>query len=260
MDLFSVKMRASSPVDHKLGGNHISGGELITNKEMLKHETLGLVDRALNHSRGQADFINISIQKILNPDEIKYVTPLPITTIDKNDNPMYPNLILKSLGFSEDKISKSLTTLLKLKNLRGALLISIDDFEEFHSKIVRCTNMDYAIEIKQDLKSFLQKNNFLGKYLKDALCISSKICKNENVLCEICISDDKNYTTGYIASKDLGYIRIKNFKPKDHKYGGRIIFIKDKNKIDSTIDYLKNSIVIINSIPVIRKNLRWLNV
>ena len=253
-------MRGASPVDHNLGGVHISGAECITHESMIKEAALNLIHRALNHPKGKSDFINISIQKIHEHTQINYIPPLPITTLDKNENELYPNLILEKIGFSKDKIQKTLNTLLNLKNLKGALIISFDDFFEFRDNIVRCTNMDYDISIKNELNDFLIKNNFNGKYLKEALCLSSKICNEPNVLCEVCISDDKNYTTGYISSKSFGYVRIENFKPINHDFGGRIIFIKDKLKLNSTIEYLKNSVVLINSIPKINSNCWWKNV
>lgn len=252
-------MRGASPVDHKLGGNHISGGECITSEKEIKEATFSLINRALNHVNGKCDFINISIQKIQNPEEISYVKPLPITTLDKNINKLYPNMILEKLGFKKCTASKILEKLLSLKNLKGAAIIPIEDFENFKWEIVRCTNMDYHQDIKHSLDKFLKKNNFSEK-LKDALCLSTKICENENVLCEICLSDDKGYSTGYIASKKLGYIRIENFKPEGHDYGGRIIFVKDKRKKDLTINYLKNSVVIVNSLPKINDSTWWLNV
>lgn len=244
-------MRGSSPIDHLKGGQHISGAECITSLDMLESEVSNLIKRALNHPKGSSDFINISIQKIYQNSKIDYIKPLKISTFNSNFVPK----ILKNLGFNENKISMTIDTLLSLKNLKGALLISFDDFQKFEKDIVRCTNMDYSMEIKPSLEKFLNENNFYKKYLRDALCLSSKICNCENVLCEICISDDKNYTTGYIGSKKFGYVRIENFKPKKHEYGGRIIFIKDKNKLKETIDYLKNQIVIINSLPEFNKDL-----
>ena len=141
-------MRGASPVDHNLGGVHISGAECITHESMIKEEALNLIHRALNHPKGKSDFINISIQKIHEHTQINYIPPLTITTLDKNENELYPNLILEKLGFSKDKIQKTLNTLLNLKNLKGALIISFDDFFEFRDNIVRCTNMDYDISIK----------------------------------------------------------------------------------------------------------------
>lgn len=251
-------MRGATPIDHNLGGTHISGAECITDETSLKEEVLNLLNRALNHPKGKSDFINISIQKILDKNSINYIEPLKITTVNKNKNPLFPNLILEKLGFSHEYIEKTLKELFSLKNIKGALIISFEDFYKYTDNIVRCSNIDYRIDLKGDLNDFLEKNNFLGKYLKEALCLSSKICNDPNVLCELCISDDKKYTTGYISSPSLGYIRIENFKPLDHEYGGRIIFIKDKSKLQNTLDYLKNSPVIINSIPTIDVN-SWLN-
>lgn len=250
-DLYSIKMRGASPLDHKLGGNHISGSECIVYENFIKEKTIELIERAFNHPKGKSDFINISIQKIHNPDKIINISPLKVSTFSKIQTPNIHKLILQKLGFNEYQIKKSLDCLFSLKNIKGALIVSFDDFTEFKNDIVRCSNMDYDFSIKDDLNKFLEENNLKGKYFKEALCLSSKICNHENVLCELCISDDKNYFTGYIASKELGYMRIENFKPEGHEFGGRIIVIKDKLKLNETIDYLKNTVVLINTLPQI---------
>lgn len=244
-------MRGASPVDHRLGGSHISGAERIASYDALKEEVLNLMERAFTHPKGKSDFVNISIQKIHDESKITYIKPLNIKTLSLDENENIPYDILKELGFSLDKSKHAMELLFSQENLKGALIVGFNTLHEFKDNITRCVNMDYDSSIKEDLDKFLEKNNFLGKYLKDALCLSSKICNDENVLCEICISDDPNYKTGYISSKSLGYIRITNLKPNHHKSGGRIIFIKDETKLEETIDYLKNSIVIINSVPKI---------
>ena len=166
-------MRGASPVDHKLGGVHISGSERIINEDTLKEEVLSLIDRAFNHPKGKSDFINISIQKIHDKSQISYIDSLPIKTLSKNKDNNPPKEILKLLGFSEDKITYALDLLFKLKNLKGALIVSFDDLYEFKDHIVRCTNMDYDSSIKDELEKFLDDNNFLGKIFKR--CFSIKL-------------------------------------------------------------------------------------
>ena len=48
--------------------------------------------------------------------------------------------------------------------------------------------------------------------VKEALMLASKAASWPDVIAEVCISDDPDYTTGYIASKELGYLRIPNIK------------------------------------------------
>ena len=57
--LYSIKMRAAQGGDHKLGGQHISGAERILAEENLKKIAEAMIERALLHSRGKADFINL---------------------------------------------------------------------------------------------------------------------------------------------------------------------------------------------------------
>ncbi len=242
-------MRGAYPFDHKLGGTHISGAEMILPKDKIKENVVSLIDRAFNHVKGESEFINISIQKIHNKEDILYIPPLNIKTLSLKEHKNIHFKILKNLGFSKDDGEKAFNMLLNQKGTRGALIVSFPDMKEFKENITRCVNMDYSLSIKDDLNKLLSKHNLLNSYVKEALCLSSKVCNHPNVLCEICISDDNNYLTGYIGSKTLGYIRIPYLKPEGHNGGGRIIFIKDKNKLDETISYLKNQVVLINSLP-----------
>ena len=58
-DLYSVKMRAS----RKENGSemHISGAEKIVESDRLQSICAQLLERAMHHSKGEADFINIKV-------------------------------------------------------------------------------------------------------------------------------------------------------------------------------------------------------
>ncbi len=58
-ELYSVRMRAARGGPHEKGGHHISGAERIVKLEEVGAMVQSLADRALHHSKGTADFINI---------------------------------------------------------------------------------------------------------------------------------------------------------------------------------------------------------
>jgi len=84
--------------------------------------------------------------------------------------------------------------------------------------------------------------------VKEALILASKVASHPDVTAEICISDDPDYTTGYIASKQLGYLRIPNIKRRGEKHGGRVFIVKESADIDRLTNYLEKTPVIVSGV------------
>ena len=59
---YSVKMRASKNIDDK--DLHIGGAEKIIDESELLSVVSKLTLRGLKHSRGEADFVNLKINKV----------------------------------------------------------------------------------------------------------------------------------------------------------------------------------------------------
>ena len=76
-------MRASKNIDDK--DLHIGGAEKIIDESELLNVVNKLTLRGLNHSRGDADFINLKINKVFEEDIIK-VKALKTRTIDVKDS------------------------------------------------------------------------------------------------------------------------------------------------------------------------------
>jgi 6-carboxyhexanoate--CoA ligase len=66
-----------------------------------------------------------------------------------------------------------------------------------------------------------------------------------DIIAEICISDDPDYTTGYIASKKFGYLRIPNIKNYGEMHGGRVFFVRENADADRLIEFLEKTPVVI---------------
>jgi 6-carboxyhexanoate--CoA ligase len=62
--------------------------------------------------------------------------------------------------------------------------------------------------------------------VKEALVLASKVASTDGVVAELCASDDPGYTTGYVASKAIGYTRLTNIKEKGSPRGGRVFFLQ----------------------------------
>ena len=122
MILHSIKMRASKD---KM---HISGAESIVKEDDIDEAVRLLVKRALSHPKGEADNINIKIERI-DKDEIKYIKPLPVTTVDvKNPNEGFDCVkhVLNKLNINDEKAKSIIGMLRNTPNMRGAILLDIN--------------------------------------------------------------------------------------------------------------------------------------
>src|SRR5690625_6710787 len=90
---YSVRMRSSIGGLHEDGGMHISGAERLIGEEKIKKSALEMIQRATNHTRGQADFISLKIEAIQEND-IHYIPALPVNEV-KNKSPHTTKQVLK---------------------------------------------------------------------------------------------------------------------------------------------------------------------
>lgn len=246
--LYSIKMRASK--NDKQKEVHISGAEKIISEKEINNVANLLIKRAVSHPKGKADFINIKIKNI-NEENIITLDALKVTTI-KTATPENGKEkiieILNNLG-----ISNGINILELLKNsfsLRGAMIIDVNKLERLDKNIqrgVRATNMDC---INSHYSFSHNKNHY-----NEAIVLATKVINAPGIIAEICISDDPDYTTGYIASKKFGYIRITNIKELGSENGGRIfLYNGKKDDIDKTIEYLENQHVMVQNIENLNTN------
>lgn len=234
--MFSVKMRASKK------GEHISGAEtIIDDEKYIESTTKEFIKRALSHENGLPDFINIKIERI-NKNEVMYITHLPIKTIyckNKEEARKIAKDILKNEGINKHLIKKAFE-IIDNGGMRGASILNLkgERLEPDKERGVRVKNISTTKELKENIL----KNNIGTDRTVDAIAIASKVI-NLGVIAELCTSDNKSYTTGYIATKD-GYFRITNLKEENEK-GGRVFFVKNDVNIEDLIYKLENKPYII---------------
>ena len=196
MGVYSIKMRASK--DNK----HISGAEKIVEENDLNEAINLLVKRAVSHSKGKSDFINIKIESI-NEKELEYLDPLEVTTVKVKDHVEgmeAVNIFLKKLGIQEDKSEKIIDILKKNGDMRGAIILDINTLERLEpdkNRGIRATYMDFEGAKINHLTKELKSN----AHFMEALALATKVSNAPHIIGEICYSDDPNYTAGYIASK-----------------------------------------------------------
>ncbi|MGE7689742.1 6-carboxyhexanoate--CoA ligase [Lysinibacillus sp. NPDC097214] len=235
---YSIRMRAAerSP---ELGEKHISGGERIGSKSQIEPIVKQLLNKASNHSRGDADFIQFTVEKIAR-DQIQYIPPLEITTVEAasiENAHSEARKILTSLGISEYALNVAFHQLSSNQNLRGAIILNSKTglrLDDRGQKGVRVSRIDW-----QDA------NGDLNERVREALALASKVANSPFTIAELCWSDDPDYVTGYVSNRDIGYVRITPLKREGCESGGRIYFVSDEVELESFIDYLESVPVLI---------------
>ncbi|KGM96921.1 glycine acetyltransferase [Clostridium novyi A str. 4552] len=239
MGLFSMKMRASKQQ------KHISGAEKIVQENELSNYTEKLIKRGLNHPKGQADFLNLKIERV-QKDNILYFEALPVTTVKVDSWKDGLDEIRKFLDeLNILKIEEILELLKNTYAMRGAMLLDVDTLERLEPNLkrgIRATYMD------GDKKNYIKDSNDKSHY-EEAIVLASKVANAPGVIGEICISDDPDYVTGYVASKKIGYRRITKMKKMGSENGGRIFLYRGKkDDVNKTIEFLERQLVLIKNV------------
>ena len=244
MDYYSLKMRASQQVgegDQK-HEQHISDAERIVSRDAVEAVCSAMAHRAMTHSKGDPDFINIKIEKVKESD-IQILKALPVTRIDVDTWQQGLDKAFELVGEAAAGIREKLPELLQATfPMRGAMLYDIATgtrLEPDQQRGVRATYMDALHSSIVDSC----KNHF-----NEAIVLATKVANAPGMVAELCISDDPNYITGYVASKELGYVRIMKMKEMGDENGGRIfLFDSRKAKAEDCIEFLQKKKVLVET-------------
>lgn len=239
-------MRASKMVNDK--PLHISGAEGIYDEDMLQGMIRDYYLRAVQHSRGSPDNIVITVERI--KEKPAYVSLLPVSTL-KCLSPVEARSaaidILLKTGVSKRAIRVAFNIVNSKNTMRGAALVKADTglrLEPDRERGVRVSRLGINKDTERRLSRRLQKEGINTKTVKEALILASKVASCDGIIAELCVSDDPDYTTGYVASKKTGYVRITNLKEKGSMIGGRVFFV-EKEDIGNIINYLEKRPVIV---------------
>lgn len=238
-ELYSVRMRAAQGGPHENGGHHISGAERIVKLEEVGAIAQSLAERALHHSKGTADFINITVD-LIPPEKITYIDCLTVEEHKTGNIPESHQLaieLLQGTTITETAVRKAISMLKSLdKSMRGAMLVDAMTGERLDTgnRGVRVSHMD----------SF--DSHALGdnEHMREALVLASKVQSAEGVVGELCWSDDPDYTVGYVACNGV-YHRLPHMKELGSDIGGRVFFVQSDIDSESVIEYLESAPVLV---------------
>ncbi len=246
-DLFSIKIRTSKE------GKHISGAERIVKKDFINETVLTLLNRQKDRD---FDFSNVKIEKIKEKPKIveKSLKITNKTFSSWEEGKEFALEILKDILKKDKKWIDNFITLLYKgaapdnNNMRGAMIVSLKGkrIEKDKYKGVRTVLVDY-IDRKEVEKQLINHNYTLRT--ADALALTTKNMMYPSILAEFCISDDPDYTTGYVSTKSH-YIRISPLKPLGLNKGGRVYFVQNNTDINELYRFLTEKPVLIKEIDL----------
>jgi len=228
---------------------HISGAETICSGREIQKTVQAYIDRAAAHPRGKPDSIQISIEQLKQDPRV--VPALPVRTVI-NRTPVSAEAIITRLlseaGISMKAIISAFSVLNGCDAMRGASLVRASSgrrAEPDRQRGVRASRFGITKPAARSLSAQLRKQGLNTDTVREAVILASKVAACSDVLAEVCISDDPDYTTGYAACASCGYVRIPHIKKKRDRRGGRIFFIREDADIRQVMQYLEKTPVII---------------
>lgn len=239
----SVRMRASA------GGEHISGAERIIPQTDLSTCLTALAQRAWSHPRGTAAQVTFTVEN-LEPADLELIPALPVTVADTHDPAGCDARItaeLTALGLSGEACKSLLTTLRTTTSVRGAVICRAADGQRIDTRGdhgVRVSALDYLTT------GAGAEYTAVKDHAREARAVASKAVSDPRIIAELCISDDPDYTTGYLATQEA-YLRLPGIKLAGAAQGGRVlVYAGDPAELDACIDYLHAQPVLVTTTPV----------
>jgi 6-carboxyhexanoate--CoA ligase len=242
--LYSIRMHAT------LGGRHLSGAERLAGEAALEELTAALVRRALQHPRGKADELRLTVEAV-DPAAIRYgrlpdVRTVPVT--DWRQGRTAALLHLLQAGVSENAAAAAMTALAAGAapggvSMRGAMLVDAASgkrLEADQGRGVRVSRADLTPNAETELRQQLQRRGLDNEHVREALVLAAKVLLAPGIVAELCWSDDPDYTAGYVATPPHSYTRFPHLKPAGEERGGRAFFLRreglDLEKVKSFLE------------------------
>ncbi len=267
-DMLSIRMRASRKMlrGKKRGGGegwrpgprdvmddiHISGAEGIYVHSDLFRVIEEYAGRALTHPRGRPDRIVITIEKIGARPGL--VSSLPVTTLEclsVAESEGHVDRLLRNAGVSEPAVREAMRVIRAENPMRGAaLVLAVSGRRAEHDRMrgVRASRLGITASAGKILSRQLAGEGIDTATVKEAVILASKVASCRQVAAELCVSDDPDYTTGYVASRKFGYVRISRMKRRGSRRGGRVFFLQEDADVRSVVEFLEERAVLINRI------------
>ena len=232
-EFYSVRMRASRLRDH------LSGAERLVPTEDVEAVAGQLVRRALNHERGAPDSIRLSLDRVME-DELRRARLPALRTLrvaDYRQGRRAALELLREAGVAARAAEAAVVALADGPapgggTMRGALLMDAVTGRRLEidpARGVRVSRMDLSAAAAKELSAGLAALGLDNPHVREALVLAGKVAATPEIVAELCWSDDPSYVAGYVASAELGYVRLTHLKPAGEERGGRAFFVRGEN-------------------------------
>jgi 6-carboxyhexanoate--CoA ligase len=260
--LYSLRMHASR------GGEHLSGAEELTTKPHLETLAAALVRRALDHPRGAAESIQITVEAVEAGRVRRGALPdlRTVSVTDFRQGRKAAAALLGTAGISAAAAAAAITALEggaspSGTSMRGAMLIDAASgkrLEPDASRGVRASRMGLTAGAAALLGARLSARGLDNPHVREALVLAAKVLSVPGIAAELCWSDDPDYTAGYVAAPRLGYVRLTHLKPVGEERGGRAFFVRPGHgDINGIIEQLERSPLLIDEVGEIGGAAPW---
>ncbi len=245
--LYSVKARAS------LKGRHLSGAERIVRESEIENVLEEIYKRV---RRKNPDSVNIKIERI-EEEPLLIEKTLKIKDLHFSNyteaNKKAVEILKRETGIPERILWKRIEEVHtgaapNKENMRGAMIVNEkgERVELDSYRGIRTTTVDF-LDRRKALEKLLEKG-YTERTL-DALALTKKNLLYLYIIAEYCISDEPDYTAGYVSTKKY-YYRFSPLKEFGNPKGGRIYFVKNGINLQKLYDFLQKKPVLIKDVDI----------
>ena len=245
-------MRASaSPVPGV--SRHLSGAERLVPDDALD----GVVSELFTRAQGRSpDCVQITVERVPAGVCVHHVTCLPVHTVLTSGPDAAAQFAVELLAEAgvASAVARAALTALETglgpsgMGLRGASLWDRRTgtrLEPDRERGVRTSRFDYSEAGAEAIDRALAAQGLTHFRTREALAVATKTLW-AGVAAELCWSDEPDYTTGYVATPQAGYVRLPHFKP-DGAAGGRVFFLAtDNTDVDRCIGRLEREYALLH--------------
>ncbi|MSS46120.1 aminotransferase class I/II-fold pyridoxal phosphate-dependent enzyme [Cutibacterium sp. WCA-380-WT-3A] len=243
-------MRASGT----LGGEpyHVSGAESLVASAMVEQAIAGLTRRAFapGHSV-EPRHVRLSLDQI--DAEPAVIPALPTHLKECPDPATARQHFLDVLSRFIPNPGDVLRILTDAPTMRGAALVEVGTGRRLEADPLRGVRVTRFGDLAEPTPGSLAHK----KHHYEAVLLASKVAAAPGVLAEFCMSDDPDYTRGYMCVDGI-YTTVTNVKADGDRNGGRVILI-DTASADPTIttEWLERQPVLIGPTADSHETTSW---
>lgn len=239
---YSVRMRAERK------GRHLSGGERLVPFPHLIEATSILLERALR--RPDAEAIVLTLDAVF-PRRLRWVRALRVRTLEfssVSESRDRAEQLLLAWGVTPQAAEIAMHLLSKGANpkggnMRGAILMDCATGERLESNPERGVRVSFVdLEPASRIRFEARFPGEGVRRFREAYVLASKVASVPGIIADLGWSDDPEYTTGYVASRQGGYVRLTHLKPQGVALGGRVYFVdRSRFRLKEDITYLESA-------------------